>query len=490
MAPRTETEEMDDEENPDEESQSEDEEQVEQASVHEQESEEKVESAPIKVKPVTIKKRRKHKPKDFPKRPLSAYNIFFKETREVMLKEKEREVGKDNVDFQSMVKDIAKKWKALAPAGRERVEMMAKEDLARYKDEVRAYEEELVQRNRREREEIAMKKRKLEEDEANSRAAKEEKDRIVAAAENAQARAGQMELQRRYYDDQYGVSESAGVGAGAAASIEDLRRILEDEILQIEAIRELKLRQLAELQAGIIPHSFSSVGLGGALGASPGMLGGGLGGGLSVEAEMELLRRRHGLTSSGGLGFGGGGAVGSLGRSPMVSDLDIIRSGHSGATAGVLLGGGAGAYGDPFLLAQHQGGGAGLGGLSRPELAMREEAMLRSLREREHQDLVLSSRLAAAAGERRGAMADWEVERRAAAEHRARLEEEELLRRAGRVGAGGDTFLAQHLAHAGSRGHAHTPAGNARRDVGGFDHRESHGAGSRVRGRDDGRGTP
>ena len=50
-------------------------------------------------KPTVVKKRkrRKQKPKDYPKRPLSAYNVFFKETRETLLEEQ----GKTN--FQDMV---------------------------------------------------------------------------------------------------------------------------------------------------------------------------------------------------------------------------------------------------------------------------------------------------------------------------------------------------------------------------------------------------
>ena len=50
-------------------------------------------------KPTVVKKRkrRKQKPKDYPKRPLSSYNVFFKETRETILEEQ----GKTN--FQDMV---------------------------------------------------------------------------------------------------------------------------------------------------------------------------------------------------------------------------------------------------------------------------------------------------------------------------------------------------------------------------------------------------
>lgn len=475
MPPLTEIENMEHEDNIDDESQ--DEEDIGEDSVIEQESASGKISA-TKGKPPAVKKRRKHKPKDFPKRPLSAYNIFFKETREVMLKEKEREVGKDNVDFQSMVKDIAKKWKALPPQGRERVEKMAKEDLARYKGEVRSYEEELVKRNRREREESALKKRKLEEDEAASRV-REEQDRILAAAESAQARAGHLDYQRRYYDDPYGVVDGA-------VTAEELRRILEDELLQIEAMREIKLRQLAELQAGILPHNFSGAALGSSFGHSVGALSTGSTGGISAEAEMELLRRRHALASGGGLAFAGGaGGAGTIGRSHMVSELDLLRAGHGGGP-GALMGNGGGLYGDHFLLGQHQGGSGGLAGLSRQELAMREEAMLRSLREREHQDLVLSSRLAAAGGERRG-VNDWEVERRAAAEHHARLEEEELLRRAGRAGVSGEAYLGQHSSHSASRGHHHHPS-SVRRDSGGYDHREPSGMTGRGRAREDDRG--
>jgi hypothetical protein len=111
----------------------------------------------VKVKPAASKRKRRHKPKDFPKRPLSAYNIFFKDTREQILASKEAEGGKGSfVDFQSMAKEIASRWKNRVPAEeRERVDSLAKKDMERYREEVKAYEEKMVRRSRMEREESA-----------------------------------------------------------------------------------------------------------------------------------------------------------------------------------------------------------------------------------------------------------------------------------------------------------------------------------------------
>ena len=65
------------------------------------------------------------------------------------MKEEDKE---GNVDFQSMVKEIASRWRNIPAEARERVERLAKQDLHRYKEEVAAYEEGMVKKSRRERE--------------------------------------------------------------------------------------------------------------------------------------------------------------------------------------------------------------------------------------------------------------------------------------------------------------------------------------------------
>lgn len=92
-----------------------------------------------------------------PQRPLSAYNIFFKETREKILTSKAAPEGNKSFDFQSMAKEIAARWKNLSPEERKRVEGLAKKDMERYREEVSAYEEKMVQKSRKEREESTKK---------------------------------------------------------------------------------------------------------------------------------------------------------------------------------------------------------------------------------------------------------------------------------------------------------------------------------------------
>jgi hypothetical protein len=105
---------------------------------------------------VSKKKKRKQKPHDFPKRPLSAYNIFFREARaSIVASEKEKEGEGAKIDFQSLARDIASQWKILPGEERERVEELAKQDLRRYREGVQEYEEKMVQKNRQQREQTA-----------------------------------------------------------------------------------------------------------------------------------------------------------------------------------------------------------------------------------------------------------------------------------------------------------------------------------------------
>jgi HMG (high mobility group) box len=78
----------------------------------------------------------------FPKRPLSAYNWFFKEERKKVL----------NLDFQSMGREISSRWKMTTAEERKRFQELAKVDAERYKKEVQVYEEEQVLRAKKQRE--------------------------------------------------------------------------------------------------------------------------------------------------------------------------------------------------------------------------------------------------------------------------------------------------------------------------------------------------
>lgn len=111
------------------------------------------------------KKPRKKKPKDKPKRPLSAYNYFFREEREKITKfllNKDDTYGietgldpehtrqlmteKGKVKFEEVGKLIGKRWKTLSdtPKGEEEVKRyasLASSDAERYKKELREYNE-------------------------------------------------------------------------------------------------------------------------------------------------------------------------------------------------------------------------------------------------------------------------------------------------------------------------------------------------------------
>lgn len=110
-----------------------------------------------------IKRPTKKKPKDKPKRPLSAYNFFFKEEREkiikVVLAEDPAAVKQDpdddgfldaetigrlkkeggKVSFEEMGKIIGQRWKNIDPDRLSKYSELAAEDTERYKTEMQAY---------------------------------------------------------------------------------------------------------------------------------------------------------------------------------------------------------------------------------------------------------------------------------------------------------------------------------------------------------------
>lgn len=110
-----------------------------------------------------MKRPTKKKPKDKPKRPLSAYNYFFKEEREkilrIVLAEDPTKVENDpesedylseevigrlkkeggKVSFEEMGKIIGQRWKNIDPDRLAKYSEMASEDTERYKKEMQSY---------------------------------------------------------------------------------------------------------------------------------------------------------------------------------------------------------------------------------------------------------------------------------------------------------------------------------------------------------------
>jgi len=69
----------------------------------------------------TSKQKGARKPKDMPRRPMSAYNAFFQEQRAMLIEQvKLRTAGEatgsdSSIGFESMAKTIAQRWKKLRP---------------------------------------------------------------------------------------------------------------------------------------------------------------------------------------------------------------------------------------------------------------------------------------------------------------------------------------------------------------------------------------
>lgn len=81
----------------------------------------------------------KKKPKGFPKRPLSAYNLFFQSERPKIFQE-----GADDhprVTFEELGKIVGRRWQVLSEEKRNEFHKLSDKDIVRYRQEMDSYEE-------------------------------------------------------------------------------------------------------------------------------------------------------------------------------------------------------------------------------------------------------------------------------------------------------------------------------------------------------------
>ena len=110
-------------------------------------------------------RKRNKKPKDMPKRPLSAYNLFFADERERILSaqrqgveqpdfilpseeeaERQKQVGKKRAPilFQALARCVGKRWGGLDAEAKKKYEVQAEEEMKKYRVRMEEYQQNIV----------------------------------------------------------------------------------------------------------------------------------------------------------------------------------------------------------------------------------------------------------------------------------------------------------------------------------------------------------
>jgi len=119
---------------------------------------------------------RRKKAKDMPRRPLSAYNIYFQEERKRTIAKHERGEPQDDFQlpdgrdpsealFQALSRTVANRWKALPEDKRAPYHARAKEEMAKYREKMDEYNQKLINSSALARRLAAKQKEELDESE-------------------------------------------------------------------------------------------------------------------------------------------------------------------------------------------------------------------------------------------------------------------------------------------------------------------------------------
>lgn len=166
-----------------------------------------------KLAPAKVSKRKKwKKPKDKPKRPLSAYNLFFQSERERLLHGDDEpplehvataggSEGKSDgrIGFAALAKEVASKWKGLSPEQKIPFEERAKIEKERYKGELEEWKKNQVRREQ-EAEEWAARREDVIRSLSTMASEQERTERALQAAVSMQPEASSLS-QRYGYND-------------------------------------------------------------------------------------------------------------------------------------------------------------------------------------------------------------------------------------------------------------------------------------------------
>lgn len=166
---------------------------------------------------------RPKKPPGMPRRPLSAYNLFFRDCKKLLVEQRVRD-GQDGRElFRTMAKTIASRWKQISDDDRARYTREAEEDANRYKREM-----ELFYRKK------------------------------VAVSEEGTEGAGGRANMPSIAPTQRDVGSTHGVNRASSQGVTQgslRQQLLESEVLREQAFREAVLRQQSAVQPPMLDQS-------------------------------------------------------------------------------------------------------------------------------------------------------------------------------------------------------------------------------------------
>ena len=178
-----------------------------------------------------MKKRPWRKPKDMPKRPLSAYNLFFADERKKLLAAREEQsdfttsISRDvfsntspapatqgkKLGFAGLARTVAAKWKTLDPIARSGYEKQANVEKARYKAQMKEYNEQRLRAQQQATMTSGV-------DPATLQAAWPAMPQTIASLGNIYDSATEQASQRTSLDYSYGAAAAASMGDASSGS--------------------------------------------------------------------------------------------------------------------------------------------------------------------------------------------------------------------------------------------------------------------------------